>query len=242
MNMPGYTPPGGVERERFEAQLGQIKDDLADLYRCATALIDAPRRDHAVIVMISHAVREIANNLAYHLGQAEGIDLPASVDLNESVQELVAVWRPEVAAQREVRDFTEGPDEAIHGADLLVSPRVAAAVEAVVRAGTTAESSTARRRAYVAVGSESAVDNPTAKLLGKTWEFFMARVHLNRAARAGRVAEEELQKHLARFETIVSARIGSFFDVNQDLSDILEVANTRRPIAPGDPEPTMDSK
>lgn len=242
MSEPERTPPGGVERRQLEALLAQIKDDLADLYRCATALIDAPRRDHAVIVMISHAVREIANNLAAHLGQVEGIDLPASVDLNDSVQELVAVWRPEAAAQREVRGLTEGPDEAIHGADLLVSPRVAAAIEAVVRAATTVESSTARRRAYLAVGSESAIDNPTAKLLGKTWDFFMARVHLNRAVRAGQVAEEDLRKHFARFETIVSARIGSFFAVNQELSDILEIANTRKPIAPGDLAPTMDSE
>lgn len=236
------TRPGGVESRKLEALLAQINDDLAGLYRCATAFIDAPRPDHAMIVMIAHAVREIANNLAYHLGQAEGVDLPASVDLNDSAQELAAVWRPEVAAQREVSSLTEGPDDAIHGTELFVSPRVAAAVEAVVRAATTAESSTARRRAYLAVGSESAVDNPTAKLLGKTWEFFMAHIHLNRSVRAGRVAEEELQKHFARFETIVSARIGSFFAVNQELSDILEIANTRKPIALSDPAPTMDSE
>lgn len=242
MSEAGYTPLGGVEREQFEARLAQIEDDLADLYRCATVLIDAPRRDRGVIVMISHAVREIANNLAHHLGQAEGIKLPASVDVNEPAQELAALWRQEVAATREVPGFTEGRDEAIHGADLLISPRIADAVEAVVRAATTVESSTARRRAYVAVGSESAIDNPTAKLLGKTWGFFLARAHLDRATEARRVSEEELKKHFARFETIVSARIGSFFDVNQDLSEILEIANTRRPIAPGDPEPTMDSE
>jgi hypothetical protein len=242
VSVPGHTAPGGVERRQFEARLAQIKDDLADLYCCATALIDAPRRDLAVIVMISHAVREIANNLAHHLGLAEGIDLPASVDVNESAQELAALWLQEVAASREAPGFLEGPDEAIHGADLLISPRVVIAVNAVVRAATTVESSTVRRRAYVAVGSESAVDNPTAKLLGKTWDFFVARAHLNRAARAGRVTEEELQKHFARFEAIVSARIGSFFDVNQDLSDILEIANAHRPIAPAAPEPTLDTE
>jgi hypothetical protein len=242
VSVPERSLPGGVERGQFEAQLAQIKDDLADLYRCATALIDAPRRDRAVIVMISHAVREIVNNLAHHLSLAEGIELPASVDVNKSARQLTDVWRLEMAAPREAPGFTDGPDEAIHGADLLIPLRVAEAIEAVVRAATTVESSTARRRAYVAVGSESAVENPTAKLLGKTWAFFLARVHLNQAAKAARVTDEELRKHFARFETIISARIGSFFDVNQNLSDILAIANTHRPIVPGDLEPTLDTE
>lgn len=242
MSVPGRTPLGSVERGQFEVQLARINDDLADLYRCATVLVDAPRRDRAVIVMISHAIREIANNLAHYLGLAEGIDLPASVGVNEPAQELAALWRVETAVPRETPGFAEGPDEAIHGADMLVSPRVVAAVNAVVRAATTVKSSTVRRRAYVAVGSESAIDNPTAKLLGKTWDFFLARAHLDRAVKAGSVAEEELQRHFARFETIVSARIGSFFVVNQDLSDILETANMRRPIAPDDPKLTLDTE
>ncbi|WP_194909589.1 hypothetical protein [Catenulispora rubra] len=242
MSVQAQIPTGGVEREQFAARLAQIKSDLADLYRCATNLVDAPRRDRAVVVMISHAVREIANNLAHYLGLAEGIDLPASVGVNEPAQDLAAAWRLEMATPREAHGFTEGPDGTIRGADLLVSPRVVATIEAVVRAAVTVEASTARRRAYVAVGNESAVNNPTAKLLGETWEYFVARAHLDRATKAGRVVEEELRTHFARFETIVSARIGSFFAVNQELSDILEITNTRRLLAPPDPEPTLDTE
>ena len=91
MTSPTQPHVEGIDRGQLEAQLAQLEQDLADLYRCATELLDATRRDRAVLVMISHAVREIANNLAHHLGRAEGVELPASVNTTRPVRDLASV-------------------------------------------------------------------------------------------------------------------------------------------------------
>lgn len=70
----------------------------------------------------------------------------------------------------------------------------------------------------------------------------MGRAHLDRATTAGQVVEEDLQKHFARFETIVSARIGSFFDVGDELSRVFDAANTRRAIIHAETKPALGAR
>jgi hypothetical protein len=152
------------------------------------------------------------------------------------------VWRSEVASPRDTPEFAEGPDEAIRAAHLSVSPQLGAAIEAVLAAEDAAHSNAKRRGAFVAVGNDTATNDPTAQLLGETYNFFVTRAHLDRATSLGPVAEDSLRKHFERFETIVSARIGSFFAVGDELSDILDAANARNPSAPNETDPTLDEQ
>lgn len=57
----------------------------AGLYREAITLVDRRERTLGVVMMISHAMRKIVNDLAHHLGQAEGITLPAHVNTSTPV-------------------------------------------------------------------------------------------------------------------------------------------------------------
>ena len=85
-------------REQLEVALGKVHQDLADLYRHAVCFLEGDERNQAVVVMISHAVREIANNLAHHLGRVEGVSLPPSVDTSKPLRELERSWQADSGA------------------------------------------------------------------------------------------------------------------------------------------------
>lgn len=84
-----------IDRAQLEKILGDVNKDLADLYRQAVNILGCPDRNRGVVVMVSHAVREIANNLAHHLGLVEGVRFPPAVDTSTLVGELARLWSSE---------------------------------------------------------------------------------------------------------------------------------------------------
>ena len=226
-----------IDRQQLEKALGDMNQDLADLYRQAVIFLEHPERNRAVMVMISHAVREIANNLAYHLGLVEGVHFPASVDISTPVGELARLWDAEglrsanpspTAVDPGIDELSEGRNESIRQTPPVpISESAYMAVEAVIDAHSRAADSARRRQAFVASGNGATPDDPTAKLLGATFNFFMSYAHLDRAAGRRLPAEAELQDQFAKFEVIVSARLHGFFKVVDELADILATANAK---------------
>jgi hypothetical protein len=77
-----------VDSGELETALGKISQVLADLYRQASQLVGQSEYNRAVVSLISDAVREISNNLAYHLGLAEDVPLPPRVDVTGAMANL----------------------------------------------------------------------------------------------------------------------------------------------------------
>jgi hypothetical protein len=77
-----------VDSGELETALGKISQVLADLYRQASQLVGQSEYNRAVVSLISDAVREISNNLAYHLGLAEEVPLPPRVDVTGALANL----------------------------------------------------------------------------------------------------------------------------------------------------------
>ena len=229
-----------VDRSELEAKLGVLNQDLLDLYREAVALFERPERNRAAMMMLSHAVREFANNLAHHLGLAEGMQFPASVDVSAPLGELVRAWdvesvspdgdpSPTVGGLGAV-ELAEGPDNSIRESTVRSIPeRAYLAVEAVIVAHVKATASARRRQAFIAVGNGATTQDPTARLFAATFDFFMSYAHLDRAGKRRLPTEDELQQQFANFEAVVWARLGGFFDVVDALTDIIDVANGRAP-------------
>lgn len=248
-SQPVHSSP---DREQLEKALGNMNQDLADLYRQAVRLLECSERNRAVIVMISHAVREIANNLAHHLGLVEGVDFPPSVDVSTPVGELARLWDAEglrsadpspTAGDPGVGELAEGRDESIRrNLPVPVSENVYMAVEAVLEAHSKAADSARRRQAFVAAGNGTTPDDPTAKLFGATFGFFMSYAHLDRAAGRRSPAEAELQDQFAKFEIIVSARLRGFFEVVDELADILATVNAKSPRDGENPHDATDAQ
>jgi hypothetical protein len=140
--------------------------------------------------------------------------------------------------------LAEGPDESIReNPPVRISERVYIAVQAVVAANSEASGSAQRRRAFVAVGDSATPHDPTVALLGNVYKFFMGRAHLDRAVERGLPGEAELQDQFTKFETIISARlIGFFFDVGDDLADVLREANATAPHNGGSHDLSMDAQ
>jgi hypothetical protein len=228
-----------VDRRELEAKLGVLNQDLLDLYREAVALFERPERNRAAMMMLSHAVREFANNLAHHLGLVEGMQFPASVDVSSPLGELVQMWDVEsvspdnpssTAGGLGAVELAEGPDNSIRESTVRSIPeRAYLAVEAVIVAHSRATDSARRRQAFIAVGNGATTQDPTAKLFAATFDFFMSYAHLDRAGKRRLPTEDELQQQFANFEAVVWARLGGFFDVVDALADIIDVANGREP-------------
>jgi hypothetical protein len=241
-----------VDREQLENALAGVNQDLADLYRQAVQILECSERNGAVMVMISHAVREVANNLAYHLGIVEGVRFPPSVDTSTPVGVLAQLWEAEglrsahsslTAGDPGLDELADGRDETIRQSrPIPISEDAYIAIEAVIDAHSKATDSARRRQAFVAVGDSATADNPTAKLLGACFDFFMSYAHLDRTAGGRLPAEAELQDQFAKFEIVVSARLRGFFETVDELADILATANAKASSNDETPENTADAQ
>jgi hypothetical protein len=230
------TPPIG--RDALEKALRDVNPNLGSLYLTAVEYLDRPARDLARMVVIAHCVREIANNLADHLGRVEGFKLSPKVETSGPTRNLALAWqredlpigeRPSVAgdarADRLIDDVQD--TRIVEVGRVGIPASVYAAAHAVVAAHAKATGNARERKAVIAVGYGASADDPTARLLSNTIDYFMAYAHLDRATQRPIPRQAELIAQFSTFEAIISARLGDFFAVVDDLSDILDIANEK---------------
>lgn len=228
-------------RGELDMVLGRVHQGLADLYRQARQLVEQPEYNRAVVSLISHAVREISNNLAYHLGLAEDVPLPPRVDVTAVMTNLAQLH--EASGQWEGMPSEENgeakPDDLTEGHHYSIQLRQA--VEEAVDAHAAATGNAKRLRAFVAAWEMSADPNPTAAMFGSVFEFFMSYAHLDRVGEDRTPPKAELREQFATFETIVAARLRSFFDVGDELAAILAAANATGPRSEHNPALGQDT-
>jgi hypothetical protein len=217
------------EHGALEALLGRVHQVLADLYRHAAQLLEQPEYNRAVVSLIGHAVREISNNLAHHLGLAEGVKLPPRADVTTAMNSLAQLYeagRPrESGSSEETGDGTQ--DNLSEGQDYPI--RLREAVQEAVAANATATSNAQQLRAFVAAWELSVEPTATSMMFGSAFDFFMGYTHLDRVGQDRTPAKVEVREQFAKFETIVAVRLRGFFDVGDELAAILVGANSTKP-------------
>ena len=213
--------------------------NLARLYEIAVEQIERPERDQAAVAVIAHCVVEIADRLADRLGQVEGFVLPPNVETSAAVSNLAVAWEteglplgdaPSVSGGHQAGELIEGIENGLipKPPPMYVTARVYDAAEAVVIAHAKAVASVRQRHAVVAVGTVGTADDPTARLLDVTIDYFKDYRHLSQAMQRPELSADELDAQFGTFETIIYARRGGFYAVVDDLSEILKATNTRQ--------------
>lgn len=223
-----------MDRDRLCHAFQQVAPQLAGLYRAAADLVEQPI-SLSNMVIIAHCVREIHNNVADQVGRAGGTVLADRIEISPYVGTVASAWKAaylplEVAASvnlLEAGEAIEGiADNHIVGRSWMRIPfTVYDAVQDLVRASEKASANALRRTAMVAAGTSDLGSDPTTKLLTQTVNYFMSYVHLDRAMQRPEPPQSDVRMQFATFEAIMWSRLSGFFDIVDDLTDILGRAN-----------------
>ncbi|MGW5354744.1 hypothetical protein ACWERV_30060 [Streptomyces sp. NPDC004031] len=241
-----------ADQEALEKRLGELHRDLAELYRLSVSLLATAASNKGALVLLAHAVREIVNNLAHQLGVAEGFSFPPSVDTATPMGALTKLWTDEGPSSgnsskshraHSTTELSEGHDETIREtSSLRITKGIYQAIEMAIAAHSSATGNARQRQAFIAIGTATPPHDPTATLFGTTYDFFMGYAHLDRANGHDLPTEHHLQNQFANFEAVVSARLGGFFEIIDELTEIINVANAKVPDSETPPQRNADTK
>ena len=217
------TPTGGRPtesplRESLRLQLSRFDPSIAELHGRALELLGA-EISRAQMTLLAHAVRELINEFAALLAIADGVDLPDPKKVDDEVRRFVHSW-----TDRDVPLHEDGlaesaglrpiPDPVYQAASRLIASHTAATVNA------------RQSRALVASRHFGEV-SAASRELDEAWEVFRPHFHLSRGKPKTLPTEEVLRHAFETVETIAFARLANFFEVMEDLDDILLAANRR---------------
>lgn len=206
-------------RSELHERLKEIDPNLAEFYARAVDLLgDAPSpvRTH----VLASLVRELVNHGAECL-LGEDAELAGYRSSTQSQKDLRDAWTASgISLQAEVT-----------GDILIPVPlAVARAAELVVADTDIAEGQAAARRTAFATGSPDGAKEGPAALIHQATSFFRKWWHFR-----GQDAPDEvdLQTNFEKVESVLRARVSSFFDTAEDLEQILLEANRREDSADG---------
>lgn len=217
----------GHRRSDLRRALNRVDSVLGDLYAQIVDSLDKPLSVSRLVVA-SHCVREIANNVVDHLGDVEG--LPEYVDGSKHRQQLAKAWLSHEGHLGPVdRPFdvvdasaTAGPTNLMAVPTVILEQvRLVAEVEigGTDRAG--------MRLSALMTGQLGHAQSPSVNLLRETLRFFHDYVHLRHGEAIELPERPEVLRHLENFEAALMGRVGDFFARRSDILDLLERANAR---------------
>lgn len=200
---------------------------LGDLYTQIVDTLDKPLTVGRLVVA-SHCVREIANNLVDHLDDVEG--LPEYVDGSKHRQKLATAWVSHEALLGPIdRPIDVSAVSSPTGpANLMTVPT--ALVEQVRMVAEVEIGGTDRagmRLSALMTGQLDHADSGSVKLLRETLRFFQSFVHLRHGETIELPDRAEVLRHLQRFEEALMGRVGDFFARRSEILDLLQRANSR---------------
>lgn len=207
--------------------LQQVDATIGALYKRAVDALSEPAFTSSSLVMLSHCVREIANALPDILKDVDG--LPARSDVSASAQDLARVWQryaslvgghevPVVVGEALGSDTAPQSTVAVP-AQLLESARL------VVSASMIGSRNARIRIAALVLGRYDGGRDASVELFRRALQYFVDRAHLNRKVSSEVPSREEAALNLELIERALAARLGSFFDVADELLALLAMAN-----------------
>ncbi|WP_300386923.1 hypothetical protein [uncultured Nocardioides sp.] len=217
----------GHRRNDLRRALDRVDVVLGDLY---AQVIDALDRPLTVgrLVVASHCVREIANNLVDHLDDVEG--LPEYVDGSKHRQNLAKSWISHEALLGPVdrpTDVAAVPSPTGPANLMTVPSDLVERVRLVVEVEIGGTDRAGMRLSALMTGQLDHTQSASVRLLRDTLKFFQSFVHLRHGEPIELPDRGEVLGHLAKFEEALMGRVGDFFARRSDILDLLERANQR---------------
>lgn len=217
----------GHRRNDLRRALDRVDVVLGDLY---AQVIDALDRPLTVgrLVVASHCVREIANNLVDHLDDVEG--LPEYVDGSKHRQNLAKSWISHEALLGPVDrpiDVAAVPSPTGPANLMTVPSDLVERVRLVVEVEVGGTDRAGMRLSALMTGQLDHTQSASVRLLRDTLKFFQSFVHLRHGEPIELPDRGEVLGHLAKFEEALMGRVGDFFARRSDILDLLERANQR---------------
>jgi hypothetical protein len=214
-------------RNDLRRALHRVDVVLGDLYAQIIDSLDRPLTTSRLVVA-SHCVREIANNLVDHLDDVEG--LPEYVDGSKHRQKLAKAWLTHEALLGPVDrpiDVTAVPSP-MGPANLMTVPSdLVERVRLVVEVEIGGTDRAGMRLSALMTGQLDYTQSASVRLLRDTLGFFQSFVHLRHGEPIELPGRTEILGHLAKFEEALMGRVGDFFARRSDILDLLERANQR---------------
>lgn len=217
----------GHRRNDLRRALDRVDVVLGDLY---AQVIDALDRPLTVgrLVVASHCVREIANNLVDHLDDVEG--LPEYVDGSKHRQNLAKSWISHEALLGPVDrpiDVAAVPSPTGPANLMTVPSDLVERVRLVVEVEVGGTDRAGMRLSALMTGQVDHTQSASVRLLRDTLKFFQSFVHLRHGEPIELPDRGEVLGHLAKFEEALMGRVGDFFARRSEILDLLERANQR---------------
>lgn len=215
-------------RNDLRRALNRIDVVVGDLYAQVVDSLDQQPLTVARLMVASHCVREIANNLVDHLGDVEG--LPEYVDGSKHRQKLVKTWRSHEALLGPVdrpKDVSAVSSPTGSPNLLTVPSALVEQVRLVVEVEVGGTDRAGMRLSALMTGQVDRAQSPSVRLLRDTLRFFNTFVHLRHGETIELPGRAEVLGQLSVFEEALMGRVGDFFARRRDILDLLARANKR---------------
>lgn len=222
------------ERRELQEQLFRLDPELSALYENAITLLSEekiPGKEHVRLSMIGHCVRELINLLPDALKDVEGMLLSGWKDNNAETEKLIGSLEEEAGGDigNLVSDETDNSGQARRA---LITQRT---LNAMAEWAKSEQEKKVRERQRDSVTVLGSIDSKNPALIpwGKARKFFMRRTHIKRSFPLhdnliNLPGDTEVLYHLSAIEACLRVRLCGFFDIYDEINDLLEDANMIR--------------
>jgi hypothetical protein len=227
--MPGkvWTP----ERRALHDQLTQLDPTLGALYGYMLNFMEEacrPGEERARLVLLAHAVREMANNLPEALSDVDGVP-SGRINTSEPCRALVAEWDTHA-------DIIDVTSHVGSGEERVTIPStVLAAAARIVKSQRAVTDNRRLRQSAVALRRLEPGPDPTLRMWLDTLSWFESHAHVDRSRERPIPDDEVILVKLEIMENILAARLRGFFAVMEDVAALAALANAPTGLQLADP-------
>jgi hypothetical protein len=222
-----WTP---VRRELHD-QLTQLDATLGALYGYMLNFMEEtsePGSERVRMVLVAHAVREMANNLPEALSDVDGVP-NGRINTSEPCKALVTEWDNN-AGTLDATSYAGSGEERV-----TVPSTVLVAAARVVTSQRAATGNRRLRQSAVALRRLEPGTDPTLSMWLDALNWFEGHAHLDRSRERPIPDDEAILVKLEVIENILSARLRGFFAVMEDVASLAALANAPARVQLADP-------
>jgi len=216
-------PRWDAQRRTLHAHLHERDEELAALYAGVIARLETapptPAAARERLVAIAHAMRELVTCLPSLFGYPN--DRSDTASATEALQQEWEHAFDELGNPDPER-FRANPDAA-----MSVRRKLIGTVAWVVTEQAKGTTNNVQRQSGTVLGRYGPREDPTLRRWLRAHEWFNRHAHLDRSRRAGHMVpgDDELLEQLVVVEDTLTARFRGFFEVMEELAELITAAN-----------------
>lgn len=219
------------ERIELQQQLFRLDPELSALYENAITLLSEEKisgKEHVRLSVIGHCIRELINLLPDALEDVDGMLLSGWKDNNTEIEKLISSLEKEAGGDigSLVSDETDNSGQARR---VLITQGT---LNAMAEWAKSEQEKKVRERQRDSITVLGSIDSRSPALIpwGNARKFFMRRTHIKRnfPLRDNLINlpdDTEVLYHLSAIEACLRVRLCGFFDIYDEINDLLKDAN-----------------